>query len=350
MTSTQTGGLSSGGDIFSRFHLKNFSGRLTNRSLIGVLGWCLMLMLLGIDSVSAAEAADMANIEPDKQQPALAAFLIVVCSVFIPWMLNYVSPGVRTMGTLLASLSCFTIVAWFVFTLSTGVIDNPKPAVIPTDAAKPLLMWTLASVALVAGCFLLLLSVRQSRRRDSLALPLRNENARYGKISRYLHWTTALLFLSLIPMGIFTTMIPEDASFRLNYYIVHKTIGVTVFCLVLIRLWWNFLSRRPALDPSLSRWERRLAHGVHIALYGLMLGFPLTGFVMTTFHGYPTFFFLWEVPVLWSQNPNAVLIWGVVHKVILPYVFFVIIGGHILGALKHQFIDKHEGAFKRIVS
>ena len=59
--------------------------------------------------------------------------------------------------------------------------------------------------------------------------------------------------------------------------------------------------------------------------------------------------FFWELPPLWEQS-NVYQIWGGFHKYLLPYIVYIILGAHVLGALKHQFIDKHDSAFKRIVS
>ena len=84
-------------------------------------------------------------------------------------------------------------------------------------------------------------------------------------------------------------------------------------------------------------------------LYFMMLVIPITGFMMTSYHGKGTYFFFWELPPLWEQN-NVYQIWGGFHKYLLPYLVYIVLGAHILGALKHQFIDKHDSVFKRMVS
>jgi cytochrome b561 len=81
----------------------------------------------------------------------------------------------------------------------------------------------------------------------------------------------------------------------------------------------------------------------------MLLIIPITGFMMTSYHGYGTFFFFWELPPLWEQS-NVYQIWGGFHKYLLPYIVYIILGAHVLGALKHQFIDKQDNAFKRMVS
>jgi cytochrome b561 len=271
--------------------------------------------------------------------------------VLTAWFLNHNAPKVRVFGTILAASGCFVIAAWFLFyVLGTGFLENPKPNQTPLDSAKPVLLWIQAMVALVSGVGLLAVAVKQSKNTEILELSAANEPDRYGRVSRVLHWTIAILFLALIPMGIFASIIPEGTAYRVEYYVVHKTIGVIVLALVLVRLFWNRKSKRPALDASLTSKERKLAHVAHIALYVMMIMIPITGFIMTSFHGAPTFFFAWELEPLWGFSKTGTIVWGMLHKYLLPYLLYIVLGAHILGALKHQLIDKHTNAFKRIVS
>ena len=275
---------------------------------------------------------------------------IVFLSVFISWALNFSAPKVRVFGTLLAALGCFVIATWFfTFVMNSGLLENPKPNQTPLDSAKPTLLWIQSITAFLTGVFLLFIANYQRKSNEILDLSAKNEKDRYGRVSRLLHWTIAILFISLIPMGIFSSMIPEETSYRNAYYVVHKTIGVTVFLLVIVRLIWNKISNRPALDNALTSTEKKLAHRAHNILYFMLLVIPITGFMMTSYHGYGTFFFFWELPPLWEQS-NVYQIWGGFHKYLLPYIVYIILGAHVLGALKHQFIDKHDSAFKRMVS
>ncbi|MDA8878233.1 cytochrome b [Porticoccaceae bacterium] len=278
------------------------------------------------------------------------ALAIVLTSILTAWALNYSAPKVRVFGTCLAALGCFAVAAWFLFfVVSSGLLENPKPNQTPLDSAKPALLWVQATISLLAGLFLLFIAKGQSKSNTILVLSSGNEQDRYGRVSRMLHWMIAILFLSLIPMGIFASMIPEDTEYRRAYYVTHKTLGVSVFFLVLFRLAWNSFSKRPALSDALTSKERKLAHGAHITFYFIMLAVPVTGFLMTSYHGYGTFFFIWELPPLWEQS-DIYIVWGGVHKYLLPYLLYIVLGAHVLGALKHQYIDKHDNTFKRMVS
>jgi cytochrome b561 len=69
---------------------------------------------------------------------------------------------------------------------------------------------------------------------------------------------------------------------------------------------------------------------------------------MTSLHGYPSFFFVLELPPLLAES-DAYIVWGLLHKYILQYLVYVILGAHILGALKHHYVDREKQALKRMV-
>jgi cytochrome b561 len=320
----------------------------------------ISIVLLAAGIVPTALAAETINLAAGGTGQSLrapgnldswTALVIVVSSLVTAWCLNYSAPRVRAFGTALAATGCLAVSAWFfLFVIDTGFLENPKPNQTPLDSAKPALLWMQASVALFSGLLLLFVAYRQTRRKEEvLVLSAGNEQGRYGRVSRQLHWTMAILFIALIPMGIFASIIPEGMPYRNAYYVVHKTIGVLVFALLIFRLIWNRISQRPALDASLKPVERKLAHGAHLALYIMMIAVPLTGFVMTSYHGYPTFFFAWELQPLWSPSDAATIFWGTLHKYLLPYLLYIVLGAHVLGALKHHFVDRHEEALKRMV-
>ena len=316
-------------------------------SLLSKLFTLAILLLIG----SQALAADTGTPTPEGMLPhfeSLIALAIVFVAIAIAYLLNHRAANVRALGTSLAAMSCFAITIWFVYVLGSGVFENPKPYQTPMDAFKPALLWIQASIALVAGLGLMAIAHLQNKKGEQLDLSSSNETDRYGRVSRILHWTTAILFLFMIPTGIFSSMIPEDAWYRTEYNVVHKTVGFIIFGLLIARLVWNRKSKRPGLDTSLKPVERKLAHSAHITLYLLMFAVPVTGYAMTSLHGYSSYFFIWELPPFLGES-KAYVVWGLFHKYLLQYLVYIILGAHILGALKHQFIDKHKNAFKRMV-
>ncbi|MEP3654952.1 MAG: cytochrome b [Litorimonas sp.] len=300
--------------------------------------------------MAAQAASPVSPSTPDGWLPhfeSLIALMIILSAFLIAWLLNHKRPKFRASGTFLAALSCLGIVVWFIGSLGTGVIVNPKIQA-PMDFAKPALLWVQTLVALLAGIALLLIANGQRKQTEALELSARNDTGRYGRVSRILHWTTAILFIFMIPTGIFASMIPENIWFRTEYNVVHKTIGLTIFGLVVARLIWNRMSKRPELEASLKPKERKLAHRVHILLYIIMFAIPVTGYVMTSLHAYPSYLFTLKIPPFLPES-DSYIIWGFFHKYLLQYLVYIILGAHILGALKHHFIDKHKTAIKRMV-
>lgn len=311
---------------------------------------CLAIFCVAFSpNTLAVEALQISERQPGNFE-SWVALAILVTSVLTAWVMNHTAPRVRVFGTFLAASGCFAIAAWFIFfVLGTGFLENPKPNQTPMDSAKPALLWVQAMVSLIVGVVLVLIAIKLTKNTETLQLDTTNETHRYGLVSRMLHWTIAILFLALIPVGIFASIIPEGTAYRIEYYVVHKTLGVIVFALVLVRLFWNRKSQRPALDSSLTNKERKLAHGAHITLYFMMIAIPVTGFIMTSYHGAPTFFFAWQLDPLWGFSETGTIAWGVLHKYLLPYLLYIVLGAHVLGALKHQWVDKHDDAFKRMV-
>lgn len=288
----------------------------------------------------------------DNHMGSWASLAILIPAILIAIFLNYTAPKVRVYGTVLSALGCFAVVGWFVFVIQSGFLENPRQNYVdtPLDPVKPELLWAQALLALVVGLFLLRAAVWQSKRTDQLDLPAQNSETRFGLTSRYLHWITAILFISLIPMGIYSSMIPVDTPWRQGYYVAHKTIGFTVLLLLVVRVLWHIKSPTPKLDSNLTAWEYWLAKIMHYGLYFLMIMVPVSGYMMSTYGGHVSHFFIWDTPVFFGKDLDAVKPWGLAHKVILPFVCYVVIGAHVLGALKHHFIDKHHESIHRMVS
>ena len=93
-----------------------------------------------------------------------------------------------------------------------------------------------------------------------------------------------------------------------------------------------------------------MAHLAHIMLYGFMLAFPISGYTITALaRSGPHFFFI-DFPYAFGPGePATVFWWAQLHSVILPWTLYTVLALHILGALKHHFIDKHTEEIKRML-
>lgn len=172
---------------------------------------------------------------------------------------------------------------------------------------------------------------------------------RYDPVAIALHWSMACLILLMIPMGFLMGDFPE--SFKFTAYGLHKSIGITVLGLSVFRLVWRLLHRPPAL-PAMPVWERRLAHLAHWGLYGLMIGMPLSGWLMVSAsQKYPTVYFgLGEVPFI-PMPMDADLkalrgFFGESHE-LLAIGAAALIALHVAAALKHQYV-RRDGLIRRM--
>ena len=281
---------------------------------------------------------------------SIIALALLGYSVLIAILMNHARPGVRVAGIWGAALGCLAIAGSIIWLDATGTFNRTAPAIIPFDKLDALFMRSMAGLFAIGGVVLALVARGQSKRTDVLTLGNRNEPARYGRRARYFHWVIAILFLLLIPMGIFTSMIPKDLEYHQAFYVIHKSLGITVLILAVLRVAWLITNPAPKLDSSLKWWEKFLAHGAHYSLYFFLFAFPISGLLLGTYAGKLSHFYFWDLPLVFEPSTEAVKLPGFLHKVALPYLFYLVFLGHILGALKHLFIDKHKDAFRRMVT
>ena len=112
---------------------------------------------------------------------------------------------------------------------------------------------------------------------------VRNTSRAYGSIARLLHWLMALLILATMGLGLYATGLPAasdgDIARLFGKFTIHKTLGVTLLALALMRLLWTLTQPRPAPLHPARRAETLLAATVHWAMYGGMILMPLSGFL-----------------------------------------------------------------------
>lgn len=104
--------------------------------------------------------------------------------------------------------------------------------------------------------------------------------SRYGAVAILLHWLIAGLILANLALGWRMSALTGLRQFEIIQ--LHKSIGVTVLVLSVARLAWRLAHPPPPYPPGLARWERWSATAVHRGFYLLMLGLPLTGWIMVS--------------------------------------------------------------------
>ncbi|MDI1296807.1 MAG: cytochrome b [bacterium] len=168
---------------------------------------------------------------------------------------------------------------------------------------------------------------------------------RYSSVARWLHWIIALLILFNLWLGFAHDALPK----AWKVMPIHKSVGLTVLALTIVRIMWRLTHRTPPIPASLPAWERLVAQVTHFAFYAFMLIIPLTGWIMTSAGDRPlTWFFLFNVPKFSVAKGDAIVgLSGEAHE-ILGFIWAALIALHILAALRHHFILK-DGVMRRML-
>jgi cytochrome b561 len=163
----------------------------------------------------------------------------------------------------------------------------------------------------------------------------------YTPVAKGLHWLMALLILGLLSIGLYMADLPLSPQ-KLELYSWHKWAGVTAFVLVWLRLAWRVTHRPPALPEGLSPLMRLAAHVGHVALYGLMVVIPLSGWLMSSAKGFQTVWFgVLPIPDLIGKDKALGDLLKEVHEA-LNWLLMLTLAGHVLAALWHHFVLKDD--------
>jgi cytochrome b561 len=126
---------------------------------------------------------------------------------------------------------------------------------------------------------------------------------------------------------------------KLRFYSYHKWLGVTVFALVLVRVFLRWRYPPPPLLPA-PHWQQRAAQGVHHAFYFLMFAIPLSGWLMSSAKGFPTVWFgVLPLPDLLEKNEALGDLLRDIHEA-LNWLLGILVCLHVGAALKHHWHDR----------
>jgi cytochrome b561 len=169
---------------------------------------------------------------------------------------------------------------------------------------------------------------------------------RYSRPAIWLHWIIGGLIIANLAIGILHDHVGENnVRFMIN---THKSIGITVLGLAIMRLLWRLTHRPPNLPTHYKGWEKTASHIVHWLLYFMIFALPVTGWMHdSAWKAAPEikmyWFGLFEWPRIgWIMNMEPAAIHDVMgerHE-LLGFALIALVLLHIGGALKHQFFDK----------
>ncbi len=169
---------------------------------------------------------------------------------------------------------------------------------------------------------------------------------RYTKTAILLHWATAALVIALIGLGWFMVEIPKGPG-RSYYFGLHKSLGLTVLLVSVLRLVWRLRYPPPPLPTRLTRWQRGLARWTHGAFYVLLFAQPLSGYLSSAFSGYKTRYFGIPLPHWGYKDVVLNETFTEVHVACSVALVSLIIL-HLLGAFSHL-IRAGDHGFRRML-
>ncbi len=170
-------------------------------------------------------------------------------------------------------------------------------------------------------------------------MPILNTHDRWGAVSVFLHWSIAAAVLFMGGLGLYMKGLPIGGD-KIQLYALHKSIGMTILALMVLRLAWRLVAGRPLLPPGMPDWQRWLAKISHALLYLLVLAMPIAGWVMNSAANFPLRWFdLFHIPAIVEPSRELRAAAGDAHETLF-WIIVLLVLVHVGAALKHHFIDR----------
>jgi len=171
-------------------------------------------------------------------------------------------------------------------------------------------------------------------------MSLKNTAERWGSVSQLLHWTIAVLIILIGVVGLVMGELPRTPKY-FWVYTAHKSLGLTVLALVLVRIAWRLYAGAPVPVPGTPRWQALLASLTHAVIYLLILAMPLSGWLYDSASGLRPFrwFGLFQVPKLAAPDEALAATSHGAHE-LLFWVLLALVAGHAGAALYHHFVQR----------
>ena len=172
--------------------------------------------------------------------------------------------------------------------------------------------------------------------------------ARYTRTAMLLHWLVAVLLLGQFAFGWYLETIPRGVPARGYFVNLHKSTGLLIGLVILLRLGWRLTHAPPPLPDSIPRWQQQAAAASHYLLYVLMLVMPLSGYIASNFSRFGVHFF--NVVKLEPWGIDSKLVYGIFNQthILSSWLLLALVTVHVLAALKHLLVD-HDSVFSRML-
>ncbi|NOZ41743.1 MAG: cytochrome b [Alphaproteobacteria bacterium] len=176
-------------------------------------------------------------------------------------------------------------------------------------------------------------------------MAVKNTNISYGSVAKAFHWGMFLILLGLVIIGYYMADLPGDTPEQLGYktgvFDIHKSFGILILVLVILRLGWRMINPVPKMPGAVSKIEDLSARGAHMLLYLLMFVQPIFGWLLTSYDGYSVKFFGLDLPALVGKNKPVGEFFEEVHEVTAA-LLIIVFSLHVAAALFHHYIRKDD--------
>lgn len=159
----------------------------------------------------------------------------------------------------------------------------------------------------------------------------------YSRSMIAMHWLMALLIAAVFALIELREIFPKGSVPRETMKSLHFSLGLAVLALVVLRLVVRVSTRTPPIEPRPAAWQTLMAHGAHLALYGLMLAMPILGWLLLSAEGKDVAFFGLSLPPLTVTDKAGAELFEEWHEA-LGTVFYIVIGLHAVAALAHHYL------------
>lgn len=172
-------------------------------------------------------------------------------------------------------------------------------------------------------------------------MPLRSNAERWGALAQFFHWTIAVLILVQGGIGLVMVELPKRPDI-IPIFSLHKSIGLTILALAILRLAWRLFDRRPLELPAMPAWQTRMARLTHSLLYLLLFAVPLSGWLFDSAAALrPLYWFgLVRMPSLTGGADRELREFAHELHEVLFWVLVLVAAIHIAAALKHHVFDR----------
>ncbi len=167
----------------------------------------------------------------------------------------------------------------------------------------------------------------------------------YGPLAVGLHWVIAILIIGLIGLGWYMMSVERQPGSGWLFDL-HKSLGFTVFGLIVLRIVWRTTHPPEGLPDSVPAWQKKVSTAIHWLLYACMVVMPVTGYLGAVHQKTPPRFFGLDLPVWAAPDHDLAEQFFTIHSITV-WVLAVLIGLHVLAGLKHLLIDR-DRVFQRM--